>query len=133
MQTSDKLSRTNSARQGLLDFFVDSNEPADFQQISDWLANHGIEVNKTTIYRQLDRLVVLGQIEEIDLGEGKKRYEAIKGHHHHLYCTECNHVECFELEENIADQEREISRRTKFKIQRHILDFFGLCEKCQKK
>ena len=105
--------------------------PVDYGQIMTYLEMNGRKVNKTTVYRQLDSLIRKGQIQELDFGEGKKRYELLKDHHHHLICTGCNKVQCVEIEENFKEQEAEIGRKTDFRITGHMLEFFGLCSSCQ--
>jgi len=123
--------RTTPAREAICQFFDSSHEPTDFNQISEHLLSRGLEVNKTTVYRQLDFLLAEKLIEAIDLGEGKKRYEKKRDHHHHLVCTTCHQIECVGFSEDLSRQEAEITQTTRFKITGHTLDFFGICRKCQ--
>lgn len=86
-----------------------------------------IGVNKTTIYRELSKLVLEGEAVEVDFGDGKKRYElAKKDHHHHAICTKCN------LIKDVRINERGLDLKIKnFFIQRHSVEFFGLCNNCR--
>lgn len=89
-----------------------------------------LKVNKTTVYRQIERLIGEGRVIEVELGDGKKRYE-LKDlrHHHHLVCKSCGKLEDIELdEENLL---MEVSKRTKFKVDSHNLEFFGKCINCK--
>lgn len=87
-------------------------------------------VNKTTVYRQIDKLIKEGQIIEVDFGEGKKRYELKSmSHHHHLICQKCAKLEDVVFEEK--DIFSKIEKNTRFKIVSHNLEFFGYCAKCQ--
>ena len=45
--------------------------------------------NKTTIYRTLELLSVLGMVAATDLGGGKMEYELVGDPHHHLICSRC--------------------------------------------
>jgi len=114
-------------------FFNELTEPADYNQIMDYLNKNGIKVNKTTIYRNLNALLAENKITELDFGEGKKRYELNKNHHHHLICNICKKIECFEIKQDLHEQETEISKNTDFKITSHMLEFFGICKDCQQK
>jgi Fe2+ or Zn2+ uptake regulation protein len=89
-----------------------------------------LKVNKTTVYRQIEKLLINGQILEVELGDGKKRYEInTESHHHHLVCKNCGKLEDIILNENVILNE--VSKKTKFKIEKHSLEFFGLCEDCK--
>ncbi|MDY7394285.1 transcriptional repressor [Aureibaculum sp. 2210JD6-5] len=64
------------------------------------------EMNKTTVYRILDRLEKDGVIHSFNGKDGLKWYAKCKGcsaHHHsdkhpHFQCTKCNRVECLSVE-----------------------------------
>lgn len=94
---------------------------------------HGLAPNKTTVYRELDYLRSHNVIQEIDLGELKKRYELAGHHHHHLVCTGCESVEEVHLDDHLKEHESRILQEKKFKVTRHMLEFFGICGACQKK
>ncbi len=89
-----------------------------------------MRVNKTTVYRQLDKLVASDKVIEVELGDGKKRYE-LKGldHHHHLICNNCGIIEDVEFDEKIIMDE--VNSKTSFKIEKHNLEFFGTCVNCK--
>jgi Fe2+ or Zn2+ uptake regulation protein len=124
-------SRLTPARKAIFAFFEKQNEPVDYGQILEYLEENNLIVNKTTVYRQLDSLLNKGLIQELDFGEGKKRYELSKTHHHHLVCLGCNNIQCVELSENFINQETIINKKTDFKITGHMLEFFGYCSVCQ--
>lgn len=88
-----------------------------------------LKVNKTTVYRQIDKLLQENKIIEVELGDGKKRFE-LKDliHHHHLVCKKCGSLEDIELDEKIIM--RNITKRTNFKVESHSLEFFGTCVNC---
>jgi len=130
--STDK-NRSTTARKAILICFSKQQEPIDYEQIMSFLTDNLVLVNKTTVYRQLDSLQKNGIIQEIDLGEGKKRYEITSRHHHHLLCSRCKKIECIEFHENLDPQLSEISKSTKFKVTGHILEFLGICEQCQQK
>lgn len=112
-------------------FFNNLTQPADYCQIMEYLDKIGLKVNKTTVYRNLNSLLVENKITELDFGEGKKRYELRQNHHHHLVCNQCKKIECFEITKDLRQQETEIAKNTEFKITSHVLEFFGTCKGCQ--
>src|SRR5260221_14224287 len=85
-----------------------------------------LKVNKTTVYRQIKSLLKEKLIAEIEFGDGKKRYELSSlPHHHHVVCIKCNLISDITLKENFNKP------KTNFKILKHNLEFFGLCQNCQ--
>lgn len=99
-------------------------------------------VGLVTVYRTLTLLVEMGLLACHEFGDGRARYEMIRGsksedHHHHLVCTSCNRV--VDYRDFIDDEvqllkktEAALSKRFRFKINDHVIEFYGLCEKCQK-
>lgn len=84
-----------------------------------------IDVNKTTIYRELDFLIDAGIIDSVDFGDGIKRYELKNEdtHHHHLVCLNCKNISDIAVKEDF-----EIPNN--FKLVKHNLEFFGYCSDC---
>ncbi|HSG48763.1 MAG TPA: Fur family transcriptional regulator [Longimicrobiales bacterium] len=90
-------------------------------------------IGKATIYRTLDLLVKSNLVEELDFGEGFKRYEhrlSRQPAHHHLVCQACGSVEEFEIPEIPAIEAR-VARELGFRPHRHRVEIYGLCRSCQ--
>ncbi|MCL4364466.1 transcriptional repressor [Patescibacteria group bacterium] len=86
------------------------------------------QVDLTSIYRNLELMKKTGGIIEIDFGDGKKRYELPKNHHHHLICESCGAVKDLKInDESIFNKTKDQG----FLIKKHRLEFFGLCKNCQ--
>ena len=131
LRTSGRLT---PARNAICSFLKNHQEPVDYEQILAFLKKHKLRVNKTTVYRQLDSLLKEGLIQELDFGEGKKRYEMKQEHHHHhLLCTNCHKVECVDIKDDFHNEEKKILRNNNFKVKSHVLEFFGICGNCQEK
>jgi Fur family ferric uptake transcriptional regulator len=127
-----KLSfKKTPARLAINEFFSSVNTPVDVEQIVQHLRSQKLETNKVTVYRILDFLFKNRIINRVEFGEGKYRYELKKNHHHHLICTNCGKIE--EVEGDfLKKMEDDIFKSKKFKVESHSLEFFGLCEDCQK-
>lgn len=108
----------------VLNVLQNSNIPLDVPTVVSKMG-----VNKTTVYRQIEKLLVKGKILEADFGDGKKRYEVNSGkHHHHLICENCGKLEDIVISEKVLLIQ--VAKKSKFKVKRHNLEFFGLCDKC---
>lgn len=101
-------------------------------------------VGLTTVYRTLELLVGMGLVFKFDFGDGRARYELIqdhrgeKDHHHHLVCTECGRVVDYtefinEEIELLKKTEKGLSKKYNFDIKNHIIQFYGLCDRCKGK
>ncbi len=100
-------------------------------------------IGLTTIYRTLELLVQIGLVCKFEFGDGRARYELSEGpkgtrHHHHLVCTNCDRV--IDYMDFIDDEielltrtEKGLSQKFNFKITNHLIQFYGLCNKCQNK
>ena len=100
------------------------------------------QVGLTTVYRTLELLTEIGLLSKFDFGDRRARYELVedpKGdHHHHLVCTQCkrviNYSEFIEDElEFLKKAEKGLSKKYDFDIKNHVIQFYGICDKCRKK
>ena len=83
-----------------------------------------------TVYRNLEVLAELGEIQKIEMGGTLKRFDGNAEAHYHLRCIACQQV--FDAPvapmENI---ERLLAGKTDFKVLGHRLEFVGICASCQ--
>jgi Fe2+ or Zn2+ uptake regulation protein len=85
-----------------------------------------------TVYRNLNILSENGQIQKIASGSTFDRFEGNTAPHYHLICENCGKVEDFQMEgyQEINDK---ANRNTNFKVDRHCIEFFGICAECRAK
>lgn len=84
-------------------------------------------VNKTTVYRALDKLMEEGQICRLSLGENTPVYELRHHHHDHVVCQNCGKVAMVECATEYLPEV------PGFTIDHHQATFFGICQDCQAK
>lgn len=89
-------------------------------------------IGLVTVYRTLEILATLGLICELH-SEGMCHSYTISApqHHHHLICSNCGTVVDFTMHD-LGELEQNLSKESGFKINGHLLEFFGLCRACQK-
>jgi Fur family ferric uptake transcriptional regulator len=112
----------------VLNIFEEKSEALSVVKLIELLKN---DLNKTTIYRMLDRLEQEGIIHSFNARDGLKWYAKCKGcstnshsdKHPHFQCTECEKVECLSLEVKIPS----ITNR---KIDTSEILLVGQCEAC---
>lgn len=84
-----------------------------------------------TVYRTLDLLAEQGLIRRVHREDGCHSYASIvHSHGHHLVCRQCSQViefgDC-----GLHNLIEEISHRTGFDIDQHLLELVGTCPRCQ--
>lgn len=83
-----------------------------------------------TVYNTLEALRNKGNIQELKIDSGKKRYDPDCSVHHHLICTECKNIldifKDFKL--NLSDKLTD-----GFELLGNSIEFFGICRNCKAK
>jgi len=82
-----------------------------------------------TVYRNLEILCELGEIQKLEFGGTLKRFDGNPDPHYHIRCTLCDRVDNVDLGP-VKNIEAEIADSTEYKILGHRLEFIGLCPEC---
>jgi Fe2+ or Zn2+ uptake regulation protein len=88
------------------------------------------DLDKTTVYRNVEKLLTQSEIIEDFDKNWEKRYSLHKHHHHHFLCNECwkkINIWCF-FEKELKKLEREQN----ITITNHSFLLNGLCDECKK-
>lgn len=123
--------RITGVRKRMVEILGGTATPISADEILAKLKAEKMRVHKTTVYRDLYMLRDEGVVQEIHLGDKKRRYEIPADHHHHLVCIQCKKIEDVSLEKDLDGMERRIASLKDFKIISHSLEFFGLCSECK--
>lgn len=120
--------RLTKQRQAIL--AVLSHTPQSVTEIRQQLTQQGQQLDKSTVYRNLNALLATGLVLATKFQGDSVFYElAAKHHHHHVRCEDCGQIEDIELDE--ASLLQAASAHSSFQIKKHNLEFFGLCPKCK--
>jgi Fur family ferric uptake transcriptional regulator len=119
-----------AVRVALLECFRSTKQPASADQLTEVLRAKHLTLNRTTVYRELTRLVEVGLIEEVLLASRARVYELSAIHHHHAICTNCDAIQHVEIPEQLQATERLLEKQHGFTVKRHSLEFYGLCQTC---
>jgi len=123
--------RLTRARRAILEALVESGGHVSADELVDLVREAAPGVGRMTVYRTLDLLYELSLIRPVYQGTGAAHYVLMEdGHHHHLVCTGCQRV--FEFDDCVAQEiGRSLSNRFNFRIEGHLLEFYGLCPDCR--
>ncbi len=84
-----------------------------------------------TVYRNLELLSDLGEIQKIEQGGSLKRFDGNPRNHYHIRCLGCDRVDDTSTRLLGGIDER-IQDRTDYEIIGHRLEFIGYCPQCSK-
>ncbi len=123
--------KVTPVRLAVLQLLEDSEKPVAVNTIIDYLKEREIDANPATVFRIVNMFTDKGITRQIQLNEGKFRYElSNKEDHHHLICEQCGAIEDIS-DCSIGELEKEIQHKKNFLVKKHSLEFFGLCKNCQ--
>jgi Fur family ferric uptake transcriptional regulator len=98
------------------------------------MKNKNYRVSRATLYNTLDLLIASRLIRRHQFGKAQAQYEKSfhNKQHDHLVCNSCQEVLEF-CDPRIQEIKNFIEENLHFKINRHALNFYGICQKCQEK
>jgi len=133
--------RLTLARQAILDVLARTKKHLSAEEIYHEVYKIHPASGLSTVYRTLELLVEIGLVHKFDFGDGRARYELDGGsehenHHHHLVCMNFRRVIDYtdfieEEVELLKKTEKGLSKKYNFQIKKHIIQFYGLCDKCR--
>ena len=124
--------RITRGRRLVLDALGRAERPLSPYTIHDQLSEKGETVDTVSIYRTLETLENAGLAHRVAFSGGYLpcRLEDHPGCHHHLICRECGQVEEVDCP-GMASVEQSAAAESRFRIERHLVEFVGLCPACQ--
>jgi Fe2+ or Zn2+ uptake regulation protein len=106
---------------------VDSHPSAD--EIYEIVRHRLPRISLGTVYRNLEVLSELGEIQKLGLSGSLKRFDWDTTKHYHIRCVRCNRVADAPIAP-LNQLENELYGATVFEIIGHNLEFTGFCPKC---
>ena len=102
------------------------------QQLHQELRDGGSTIGLATVYRALASLSEAGEADSLQSPEGENLFRSctMTGHHHHLICRSCGDTR--ELSATVVEEwTRKVGAEHGFTEIEHVVDLFGLCERCR--
>lgn len=97
------------------------------EEVYKLLMNESMEIGLATIYRVLTQFEQAGLLIRHHFESGKAVFELNEGgHHDHLVCIQCGHVEEF-FDAEIERRQAKIAKERGFSIHEHSLQLYADC------
>ncbi len=130
MPSSDKMRMTKQRRLILEELRSQNNHPtADL--IYERVRKKMPKISLGTVYRNLEILTGLGEIQTLELSGSQKRYDGVPHKHYHIRCLHCGRVDDAPIAP-LQQLEDALYEATVYTIMGHRLEFMGLCPECSK-
>ncbi|MFO7952195.1 MAG: Fur family transcriptional regulator [Bacillota bacterium] len=118
-------------RLAILQYLAREKGHPDITEIYEGIKQEYPGIGIATVYRNIDLFLRLGIVRALTLKNSQLRYELNnpEDYHHHLICKSCQQIVEFGScsFQSIAG---EIEKVTRFQIDEHNLEVYGLCPKC---
>ena len=119
-------------RKEILNVFLKTERHLSVEDLYNIAKRKDPNIGQATVFRTLKLLQEADIAKEVDLGDGKVRYEHKYGHEHHdhLICIRCGRfIEA--VDSKIEKLQDDLCKRHGFLPQRHKMEIFGICSKCK--
>lgn len=124
--------RNSKQREKILDIFLETKSHLTIAELYNEVRNKHTNIGQATIYRAMKIICESGIAEEIDLGDGTKRFELKHGqkHHDHLICLSCGKI-IEVINDEIEKLQDVMCNEYNFTAVSHKLQIFGYCPDCK--
>ena len=116
----------------ILKVIKSSNTPISAPKILEVLKLDNPKTHKTTVYRNLEKLLKSKEISKVNSISGVLLYEISSSNHLHLECQDCSKINCVE-DTQIQNKLKELQSLAKvngFEIQDKDINLQGKCSDC---
>ncbi len=125
----DKKTRMTRQRRVILEEIRKTNNHPAADEIYERVRKRLPRISLGTVYRNLDVLCDLGEIQRLELSGAMKRYDGIPKKHYHIRCVGCDCVDDAPIAP-LNELEDDLYGTTVYEIIGHNLEFTGLCPRC---
>ena len=123
--------KLTNARLTVLNVLENNDGHLTSAEVLDQVEQLDSSIGRASVFRTLDLLTSLSIIRPTYMNSSMTPTYVLMpdGHHHHIVCTNCNRIIEFE-NCGLGAIAAELEERLHVKLTGHLLEFYGLCDKC---
>lgn len=126
--------RHSDQRNSVLEVFLAVEKHLTARELYQLVKRKYPNIGYATVYRAMKVIADAGLADEVDFGEGVRRFEHKYGHDHHdhMICLKCGKfVEA--VSSKIEKLQEELALKYGFSLLRHKMHLYGICRECGRK
>ncbi len=124
--------RMTRQRQGILEELRKANNHPSADELFGRVRKQMPRISLGTVYRNLEILSELGEIQTIQMAGSLKRFDGVAENHYHIRCVNCDRLIDAPVEVSKA-LENAVQVHTDFRILGHQVEFTGICPDCRRR
>ena len=128
----EKGLKVTPQRIAVYNMLCNTKEHPDAETIYKTLEPTNPTMSLATVYKTLDFFKQLGLVQELNVGEGRSRYDADVDWHPHTVCTCCGQVGDLHLEA-LKNVSQKLAPELDFEVEMEQLILYGKCSECHQK
>lgn len=124
--------RMTRQRQGILEELRNTDTHPSADELFGRVRRQMPRISLGTVYRNLEILSELGEIQTIEMAGSLKRFDGVAKNHYHIRCVTCDRLIDAPLEVS-QSLENAVQTQTDFHILGHKVEFTGICPDCRRR
>lgn len=125
--------RKTKQREVIIDELMKLNSHPSADELYERVRKRIPRISLGTVYRNLDVLSREGVIRRLESPGSPKRFDGTMHEHSHIRCTRCGRIDDVPFGGELTECDRDILRRTAYRVLERRVEFLGLCPACRKK
>jgi len=126
----EKHLKVTPQRLAIFTMLFTTNTHPDAETVYKTLKPHNPSLSLATVYKTLDSLRAAALLQELNVGEGRFRYDANCDHHPHFICRQCTRVYDVPELPGLKSLRTQAAKSLNANIDREQLFFYGTCNAC---
>lgn len=128
-----KKKRVTPQRIAIFKYLRSTDSHPTAQQIYTHVKEEFPTITLATVYKTLEMLEKIDKVRELGFYGDSTRFEANMNPHINLICIKCGKIVDLDENESLNHLKAKINYNSEFTITDQRVEFYGYCQKCQKK
>lgn len=125
------MNNYSKQREAILEVMKQNRVHPTAEEIFDLVKEKEPQISRSTVYRNINILVDLGQIKKIKMTVGPDRYDYLYEEHSHMICEKCGKLFDFYYDFNKGELTKELLEQIGMNIDIDSITIYGICEDCK--
>lgn len=125
------MNNYSKQREAILDVMKENMVHPTAEEIYQLVVEKEPHISRSTVYRNINILVNLGEIKKIKMTVGPDRYDYLYKEHSHAICERCGKIFDFYYDFNKDEISEELLKQIGNNMDINSITIYGICEDCK--